>query len=314
MRTFDVGLVSSCLGTHKLSSGIITGRTHHHWGGSDTAQGTLFSVLKAYLGLPIYQCRQVYGNNVTTNVMSGDHNVPDPHIVTETYHLDDYDKDSTLATSNSTCRFLVQTTANDNHDRRHRGLFLDMANGRRWVHLNAQDKNILNMFSYTCAFSGAALQGGARQVVNIDMALGAIKMGQRNHELLPRNVEGVARFLNHDIWKSWGKLRKLGPYDIIVVDPPSYQKGSFVAKKDYPKLIRRLPDLLAPPSSPEQVSRTSQVLLCLNAPELGMSFLQEAVAEAAPQLQFVKQIENPLSFPAIDPERALKVLLYELRQ
>ena len=109
--------------------------------------------------------------------------------------------------------------------------------------------------------------------------------------------------MSHDIFKSWGKLRKLGPYDIIVADPPSYQKGSFVAKNDYGKLIRRLPDLLSP---------NGQVLLCLNAPELDTAFLKDLVAVEAPQLRFVERLENPETFPDTNPERALKVLLYEL--
>jgi 23S rRNA (cytosine1962-C5)-methyltransferase len=57
------------------------------------------------------------------------------------------------------------------------------------------------------------------------------------------------------------------------VDPPSYQKGSFIATKDYARLMRRLPDLLAP---------DGQVLLCLNAPELGTAFLREQMSEIAP--------------------------------
>jgi 23S rRNA (cytosine1962-C5)-methyltransferase len=231
----------------------------------------------------VYQCRGQL--NVTTTLMAGE--VPDPHVVTEV-----------------DCKYLVQTLG-DSGGRRHRGIFLDMANGRQWVRHNAKDKKVLNLFSYTCAFSVAALKGGASEVINIDMAKGAIKVGQRNHEL--NNITTGARFLMHDIFKSWGKLRKLGPYDIILVDPPSYQKGSFVAQKDYAKVIRRLPDLLVPDNQ-------SQVLLCLNAPELDVTFLTELVEVEAPQLRFVNKIENPSTFPSIDGARALKVLLYRYDQ
>ena len=47
-----------------------------------------------------------------------------------------------------------------------------MKNGRAFVRENAKDKNVLNLFSYTCAFSVAAKLGGARSVVNIDMSKG----------------------------------------------------------------------------------------------------------------------------------------------
>jgi 23S rRNA (cytosine1962-C5)-methyltransferase len=227
----------------------------------------------------VYQCRGQF--NATTTLMAGQ--VPDLHVVKE-----------------GSCKYLIQIMG-DSRGRRHRGLFLDMANGRQWVQLHAKGKKVLNLFSYTCAFSVAALQGGASEVINIDMAKGAIKVGQRNHEL--NNITSGARFLMHDIFKSWGKLRKLGPYDIIIVDPPSYQKGSFVAEKDYAKIIRRLPDLLLP-------TNQSQILLCLNAPELNVNFLKELVEVEAPQFQFVYQIENPSTFPSINSDRALKVLLY----
>ena len=85
------------------------------------------------------------------------------------------------------------------------------------------------------------------------------------------------------------------------MDPPSYQKGSFIATKDYAKVMRRLPDLLMP---------GGHVLLCLNAPELGTDFLRDQMQELAPQLQFLRRVPNPPVFADVDEERSLKVLLY----
>lgn len=225
----------------------------------------------------IYQDRSV--SPTQTTLMAG--TMPDPHVVHE-----------------GKSKYLVHVLKGQNH-----GLFLDMANGRSWVHDNAENGKVLNLFSYTCSFSVAALQGGANTVVNIDMSGGALKIGQRNHDLNDFGKGGGARFLKHDIFKSWGKLKKSGPYDIIVSDPPSYQKGSFVAKRDYIKIIRRLPTLLVP---------GGHALLCLNAPELDCQFLQDQLAEGAPELRFIERIENPETYPSAFPERALKVLLYQL--
>ena len=86
-----------------------------------------------------------------------------------------------------------------------------------------------------------------------------------------------------------------------MVDPPSYQKGSFVATKDYARLMRRLPDLLRP---------GGHVLLCLNAPEMGTQFLTSQMQEVAPELEFVERLANPATFADIDAERSLKVLVY----
>jgi len=53
-------------------------------------------------------------------------------------------------------------------------------------------------------------------------------------------------------------------------------------------------------------------LLCLNAPELDSHFLHGLVQEHAPNLRFVERLPNPAAFADRDPERALKVLAFEL--
>ena len=223
----------------------------------------------------VYQCRQSGQSGTETRLMAG--SVPEPHVVTE-----------------QGARYRVHVLKGQNH-----GLFLDMACGRQWLREQAKDARVLNLFAYTCAFSVAALQGGAAEVVNLDMAAGALAIGQHNHQL---NGLHRARFLAHDLFKSWGKVKRMGPYDIVVADPPSYQKGSFVASKDYARLVRRLPELLTP---------DGQALLCLNAPELPSLFLQDLVAVEAPELRFVRRLDNPPAFADVDPERALKVLLFK---
>ncbi|MGL4937336.1 class I SAM-dependent methyltransferase [Shewanella sp.] len=225
----------------------------------------------------VYQYRSA--SETVTELLEGE--VPEPHIVTE-----------------NGAHFLVHLLRGQNH-----GLFLDMANGRQWVRHHARHKKVLNLFAYTCGFSVAALQGGADEVVNMDMSKGALAIGKQNHLL--NGFTAGARFLGHDIFKSWGKLKKLGPYDIIVADPPSNQKGSFVATKDYVRLIRRLPELLA---------KQGEVLLCLNAPELDTAFLRQQVTEAAPALSYVTRLDNPEAFNDVSAEKSLKVLHYRLSE
>ena len=233
----------------------------------------------------VFQCR--FEGQTDTRLMAG--SMPEPHLVTE-----------------QGAQFRVNLLKGQNH-----GLFLDMAEGRRWVreHVAAykaqqsvQDPGlkVLNLFAYTCAFSVVALQAGARLVVNVDMGQGAMATGQQNHQI--NGITAGASFLVHDIFKTWGKINRSGPYGLVIVDPPSYQKGSFIATKDYAKLMRRLPDLLAPGGS---------VLLCLNAPELGVDFLQNQMQELAPQLDYVERVVNPAVFADVDAQRALKVLVYK---
>ena len=224
----------------------------------------------------VYQLRQSGQGRSDTRLMAG--SVPEPHVVTE-----------------QGARYRVHVLKGQNH-----GLFLDMACGRQWLRDQAQDKRVLNLFAYTCAFSVAALQGGAREVVNLDMAAGALAIGQYNHQI--NGLKG-ARFLSHDLFRSWGKVSRMGPYDIVVADPPSYQKGSFVATKDYARVVRRLPQLLTP---------GGQALLCLNAPELDERFLLDLVTTEAPGLQFVRRLDNPPVFADADPQRALKVMCWRM--
>jgi 23S rRNA (cytosine1962-C5)-methyltransferase len=230
----------------------------------------------------VFQCRAE--GHIETRLMSG--SVPEPHVVTE-----------------HGARFRVHVLKGQNH-----GLFLDMAEGRAWVRQWVRDYpptqprlKVLNLFAYTCAFSVVALQAGAKQVVNLDMSQPALAIGQQNHQL--NGISTGASFLAHDIFKTWGKITRGGPYGLVIVDPPSYQKGSFVATKDYARLMRRLPELLAP---------GGHALLCLNAPELGLAFLQDQMKELAPELNFVQRVANPAVFADVSPERSLKVLAYQL--
>jgi 23S rRNA (cytosine1962-C5)-methyltransferase len=228
----------------------------------------------------VFQCR--HDSHAETRLMAG--SVPEPHVVTE-----------------QGARFRVHVLKGQNH-----GLFLDMAEGRRWVreHVAAHPKlKVLNLFAYTCAFSVVALQAGAKSVVNLDMSQGALAIGQQNHQL--NGIATGASFLAHDIFKTWGKISRGGPYGLIIVDPPSYQKGSFVATKDYARLMRRLPELLAP---------DGHALLCLNAPELGLAFLQDQMQELAPELTYLQRVANPAVFADVSDERSLKVLVYKAPQ
>lgn len=180
------------------------------------------------------------------------------------------------------------------------GLFLDMREGRKWVMHNAGGKRVLNLFSYTCAFSVAALAGGADQVVNVDMSRGAINTGRENHLL--NGLEGDrVKFLAYDLFRSWKRVRQYGPYDLIVIDPPSFQPGSFVAEKDYRKVIRRLNEL---------TKEGGQVLACHNDPKNGTEFLKNLMLEECPDFKFVERLKNPEDFPEAEPEKSLKVLLY----
>jgi len=184
--------------------------------------------------------------------------------------------------------------------RQNNGLFLDMRYGRRWVREHAAGKRVLNLFAYTCGFSVAAIANDAAQVVNLDMAKSALSRGRDNHRLNGHDASRVA-YLGHELFKSWGKVRKYGPYDLIIIDPPTFQRGSFVLTQDYAKILRRLPELL---------SAGGTVLACVNDPAIGSDFLIQGMAEQAPGLQFIERLQNPPEFADADPEGGLKALVF----
>ena len=183
------------------------------------------------------------------------------------------------------------------------GLFLDMSNGRAWLRQHAQDKNVLNLFAYTCAFSLSAIAGGASKTVNIDLSKASLSKGRENHQLnlLAKKQGKHIVFEGVDIFKSNSRIKKYGPYDILICDPPSFQKGSVNIERDYAKIIRRIPQWMNPGAT---------LMLCLNSPDLDDNFLKEEVARECPDCKFEQRIENPEVFKEAHEGKGLKVLIF----
>lgn len=183
------------------------------------------------------------------------------------------------------------------------GLFLDMSNGRKWLRQCAEGKNVLNLFAYTCAFSLNAIAGGASKAVNIDISKASLSKGRENHQLnqLAKKQGKQVVFEGVDIFKSNSRIKKYGPYDILVCDPPSFQKGSVNIQRDYAKIIRRVPLWMNPGAT---------LMLCLNSPDLDENFLKEEVARECPDCHFEQRLDNPEVFKEAHEGKGLKVLIY----
>jgi len=184
---------------------------------------------------------------------------------------------------------------------RNNGYFPDMKNGREFIKNNSKDKNVLNLFSYTCAFSVAAKLGGAKTVSNIDMSKNSLSTGRENHHINNIDTKGVS-FLPYNILKSFSRIKKKGPYDVIIIDPPTFQRGSFEATKDYRKLIMKLPQI---------ASDDCLLLACLNSPDLDVEFVKELIKELAPSFKFVNRLKNLPEFASLDEQKSLKNLIFK---
>jgi len=195
----------------------------------------------------------------------------------------------------------------DLNKNRNTGLFLDMKNGRSWIQNHSKGKRVLNLFAYTCGFSVAAISGEARSVFNIDMSSPSLNIGRENHRLNNQSLRNV-RFEKLNIFKSLGRIKKHGRYDLLICDPPTFQKGSVDILRDYPKIMRKIDQFMSPESS---------LMLCLNAPhtgkQTGQDYLIEKMKENAPEYIFKEEIKSPKVY--VDAEnKGLKTLIFKRKK
>jgi 23S rRNA (cytosine1962-C5)-methyltransferase len=102
------------------------------------------------------------------------------------------------------------------------GLFLDHRDNRRYVREHAAGRRVLNLFSYTGAFSVAAALGGAAQVISVDSAAPASAAARRNFELngIDPSQHG---FASEDAFEYLERAAGEGRrFDLVIADPPSF--------------------------------------------------------------------------------------------
>ncbi|WP_338620080.1 class I SAM-dependent rRNA methyltransferase [Streptococcus parapneumoniae] len=130
------------------------------------------------------------------------------------------------------------------------GIFLDQHEVRgSLVDGLAMGKSLLNMFSYTAAFSVAAAMGGASQTTSVDLAKRSRELSQAHFQ-----ANGIStddhRFVVMDVFEYFKYAKRKGlTYDVIVLDPPSFarnKKQTFSVAKDYHKLISQSLEILNP--------------------------------------------------------------------
>lgn len=130
------------------------------------------------------------------------------------------------------------------------GIFLDQHAVRgSLVDGLAMGKSLLNMFSYTAAFSVAAAMGGASQTTSVDLAKRSRELSQAHFQ-----ANGISTddhyFIVMDVFEYFKYAKRKGlTYDVIVLDPPSFarnKKQTFSVAKDYHKLISQSLEILNP--------------------------------------------------------------------
>ncbi len=181
------------------------------------------------------------------------------------------------------------------------GIFLDQRVNRRLVRELARGARVLNLFSYTCAFSVVAGLGGAVRTVSVDASVTALEWGRTNFEgagiTLARGPDAVHTFVAEDVFAWLARAAtKNERFDLVIVDPPSYsstKKRRFVAESDYGDLVAMLAKVLAP---------QGKVVACCNHRGLSRSKLRRFVAQGMKggggvELSQLKDLPDAPDFP-----------------
>lgn len=173
------------------------------------------------------------------------------------------------------------------------GIFLDQKNVRGELSNGlVAGKTLLNMFSYTGAFSVAAAFGGAAQTTSVDLAKRSLD--KTREQLAVNGIEpGSQRIYVMDVFGyfNYAKKKKLS-YDCIVLDPPSFArngKKTFSVLKNYGELVEQAVDIL---------ERDGILIASTNASNLSANKFEEMVKKALTKKAVAYEIFQKESLPA----------------
>ena len=128
------------------------------------------------------------------------------------------------------------------------GIFLDQKNVRGALAGGlSTGKTLLNMFSYTGAFSVAAAFGGSSQTTSVDLAKRSLD--KTREQFLVNGIEPESQKIYvMDVFGyfNYAKKKEL-TYDMIVLDPPSFArngKKTFSVAKNYGELVKEAVEIL----------------------------------------------------------------------
>ncbi len=151
---------------------------------------------------------------------------------------------------------------------KHTGLFPEQAYNwnliREKIKSAGREIKVLNLFAYTGAATIAALSAGA-SVVHVDSSRGMIDWAKENVKL--NGLENApVRFLVDDVRKFVKReIRRGNKYDIIIMDPPSFGRGS---KSEVWNIETDLDDLL---KDTAELLSSDPLLFLINSYTTGLS-------------------------------------------
>jgi len=140
------------------------------------------------------------------------------------------------------CKFAV-----DLLDTLNPGLFLDMREARHCFAQLCKEKEMLNLFAYTCSFSVHARKNGAAKAVNVDISKKNLSKGKENYLLNEMEIKQGEFFCgSSEEYVDWC-IKKGKKFGAIAVDPPSFAKNGkehFSVEKDLENLAAKAVSIL----------------------------------------------------------------------
>jgi 23S rRNA (cytosine1962-C5)-methyltransferase len=191
------------------------------------------------------------------------------------------------------------------------GIFLDQRENRRRVRLAASGQRVLNLFAYTGAFTVAAVAGGARSSVTVDVSAGVCAWARQNLEAAGADA-GRHTVIEADVLPWLTRVAPGGePFDLALLDPPSFattKQSRFSAGSDYRAVAALVLRTLAP---------GGRLLACTNhrgLPKVKLRrYLHEAARDAGREVVQMKDFPDPEDYPpAPGTEPHLKSVLVTL--
>jgi 23S rRNA (cytosine1962-C5)-methyltransferase len=104
------------------------------------------------------------------------------------------------------------------------GFFLDQRDNRSRLRSLAGDQTVLNLFSYSGAFSVSALAGGATRAVDVDSSAPALELA-REHRRVNGQAALAEDFVQADVFEDLRRRVAGGEaWNLVVCDPPAFAK------------------------------------------------------------------------------------------
>ncbi|MBI3200384.1 MAG: class I SAM-dependent rRNA methyltransferase [Myxococcales bacterium] len=177
------------------------------------------------------------------------------------------------------------------------GLFLDHRENRLFVGSIAAGRRVLNLFSYTGAFSLYAARAGATQVTSVDVAAGAMDAARDNFRLNGLDAD-AHDFVVADVFEHLEQAqRSKATWDLVISDPPSFARSKQHQKqalRAYAKLNALAMQVTSRDGLLAAASCTSQV-----SPDAFRQTLAEAATIARRRFQIIHEAGQPVDHPVL---------------